>query len=344
MRKLLVLVLTLTLVGSALAIDLGNDRPVKPEVNYPVAPPNPDVLRQGGDTILTATPITIPMDYSQQPFNGTTAGYVNDYDEVCPYSGSTSPDVVYTFTPGMSAGITVDMYGSAYDTKIYIYDQNLNLVACNDDFYSDYTSRLEDIAVVAGTQYYLIIDGYGGASGAYTGYIQFFTPCELPCPAGGVLEGEPTIVDGYADSWNGGCNSPEFGNPFQPISSPIFCGVSGYYLSSSGSASRDTDWFTIIVPSGGVLEVTGDAEEATYMFELGPQDCGSVAVVQNVPCGPCTPATMTIVQAAGSTVWFWVGPQTFWDGDTYEYNYVLQLNLTTPVENHSWTDVKSLFN
>ena len=29
---------------------------------------------------------------------GTTVGYTDDYDEECPYTGSTSPDVVYSFT------------------------------------------------------------------------------------------------------------------------------------------------------------------------------------------------------------------------------------------------------
>jgi hypothetical protein len=343
MRKLLVLAMMLTLVCSAMAIDYGTERPDKPVVNYPVNIPNPDVLRQGGDTILSATPIVVPPAPGQTALIGTTVGYINDYDEICPYSGSTSPDVVYTFTPAASMFITVDMFGSAYDTKIYIYDQSLILVACNDDFYSDYTSRLENIAVAGGVQYFLIIDGYGGAAGAYNGYIEEFQPCVLECPAGAQIEGEPPIVDGYADAWNGGCNSPEFGNPFQPIAGCVFCGKAGYYLNASGGASRDTDWFLIVVPSGGVLEVTGDAEEATYMFELGPQDCGTVAVVQNVPIGPCAEGTMTIVQAAGSTVWYWVGPQTFWSGDTYEYDYVLWLNLVSPVENHSWTDVKSLF-
>jgi hypothetical protein len=53
---------------------------------------------------------------------------------------------------------------------------------------------------------------------------------------------------------------------------------------------------------------------------------------------------MFISGAAGSTVWYWVGPQTF-DGSG-EYTYVLELNIegTTAVENHSWTGVKALFN
>jgi len=336
MRNLLVCALMLALVGSAMAIDLGNERPAKPAIN---APENvPAGVRQGGDTILDAVLVTLPYNAS-----GTTAGYTNDYAEVCPYSGSTSPDVVYTFTPATSDPLNVDLGGSAYDTKVYMYDSGLNLVACNDDFYSDYTSKLENVAVVAGEQYFVIVDGYGGYSGSYVIAITGFVPCILECPAGAAIEGEPTIVDGYVDNYNGGCNTaPAY--PFQAIASAIFCGKTGYYLSAEGGSSRDTDWFTMIMPAGGVLEITGDAEEASYMFELGPQDCGSVGVLQNVTVGPCTPNTITITGTAGSTVWFWFGPTTFQSGTTYEYDYVLNTNLIVPVENHSWTGVKSLFN
>lgn len=120
----------------------------------------------------------MPISLWWVEISGTTAGYANDYDEVCPYSGSTSPDVVYTFTPSVATAVTVDMYGSAYDTKIYIYDESLSLIACNDDFYPDYTSRLDNVAVQAGVQYYLVIDGYGGYYGSYYGNV--FVPQSHP--------------------------------------------------------------------------------------------------------------------------------------------------------------------
>ncbi|HOX24715.1 MAG TPA: hypothetical protein PLL30_03000 [Candidatus Krumholzibacteria bacterium] len=335
MRDVTVILAMLALASAVAGHDLGATRPDKPAARFTPPPPDPDILRQGGDTIADAVAIEISAT-----FDGTTVGYTNDYDEVCPYSGSTSPDVVYTFTPDEDFGITVDMFGSELDTKIYIYDSDLALVACNDDFYDDYTSRLENVAVAGGVQYYLVIDGYGGEAGTYTGYIEIFVPCILECPAGAALEGEPPIVDGYVDHWNGGCNtSPDY--PFQDITSPVFCGKSGYYLSASGGFSRDTDWFHILIPEGGVLEITGDAEEASYTFEL-PLNC-NMGVYENVLIGPCTQATMTITGTPGSLIWYWVGPQHFWDGATYEYDYVLWLNLPVPVERQTWTSVKRLF-
>ena len=64
------------------------------------------------------------------PFSdeGTTIGFEDDYDEVCPYSGSLSPDVVYMMT---SSGATYDFSlctNTAYDSKIYILDMEGNVV------------------------------------------------------------------------------------------------------------------------------------------------------------------------------------------------------------------------
>jgi hypothetical protein len=339
MRSWILILVLLMLAISAAAIDLGPRAPAKPERTSIPPAPDPAVLRQGGDTVLDAVEILI----YDVVIEGTTAGYVDDYDEVCPYAGSTSPDVVYTFLAPLDCDLLVDMYGSDYDTKIYLYDQDLNLIACNDDFHDDYTSLLAYVPIFSGTRYYLVIDGYGGASGDYTGWVTAFSDPHVDCPAGAELENEPPLVDGYVDSWNGGCNSPEFGNPFQPITGSAFCGKAGFYLDPEGVSSRDTDWFTVAVPAGGVLEVVGDAEGGSYMFELGPQDCGSVGVLQLVAFGPYNEAAMSIAGPPGATVWLWVGPQTFWQGLTYEYDYVLLLNLATPVAECSWTAVKALF-
>ena len=340
MKTTLTILLALTLTAPVMALDLGNTAASKPDVSYPVRPGQPD--RQGGDTIADAVALTWPV----VGLTGSTVGYANDYDEVCPYSGSTSPDVVYSITNSpYGVSVDIDLYGSTYDTKLYVYDDNLELVACNDDFYADYVSKIEALHLDGGTTYYVVIDGYGGDSGDYVLTITEFTGhgvgCYGPDPQ---MEGEPELVDGYVDAFNGGCNSPESGNPFGVITQPFFCGVSGWYQSADGSDTRDTDWFEIVVPEVGYLEVTGNADYPTYLFELGPQDCGSVGVIQNVICGPNVEATLTIPGDPGSTIWFWVGPTEF-QGPVNEYDYYLILNLEPPVATspRSWSSVKGLF-
>ena len=125
-----------------------------------------------------------PFVVTALPFSdeGTTTGFEDDYDEVCPYSNSASADVVYMMT---SSGATYDFSlctNTAYDSKIYILDMEGNVVitdatsygiACNDDacstpsFTSPYVSELPGINLDAGL-YYVVVDGYGSGDGAYT--------------------------------------------------------------------------------------------------------------------------------------------------------------------------------
>jgi hypothetical protein len=183
MRIVLALALVLALVmaacaGASLAVDLGARQPAKPAAAAIGSIPDP--ARQGGDTIADATLIpAIPFSDT-----GTTTGYNDDYDEICPFAGSTSPDVVYAYTPAADLSLTVDMDGSAYDTKIYVYDQDLNLVACNDDYYPDYVSLLENEPLEGGVTYYLDIDGWGGDHGDYVLNVIEYVPCVLECPGG----------------------------------------------------------------------------------------------------------------------------------------------------------------
>ena len=121
--------------------------------------------RTGGDTIGSAALIPgLPYDDT-----GATCGYANDYDEVCPYTDSSSPDVVYQNFSPINDALTVDLCASDYDTKVYIYAGGPgNLIACNDDAgcgYSGLQSLLQDVPPSAVVNYYIVIDGYGGACG-----------------------------------------------------------------------------------------------------------------------------------------------------------------------------------
>ena len=335
------------LAAAAMAQDLGTRDPDGPAPRVRAAleattshapPPEPAVRRQGGDTIADAVPLALPVP----GITGTTAGYTDDYDEVCPYSGSTAPDVVYSLQPATDVAVDIDLLGSQYDTKVYVYDEALALVACNDDFYPDYVSRIENLALQGGVTYYVVVDGYGGEAGPYVLAIGWpVPPCILDCDSS-QTEGEPPLVHGYQDAHNGGCNSPEFGSPFQPYLYQLFCGTSGWYVSADGTPSRDTDWFEVQVGPNHEVELFVDAEQPTYVFELAPRDCGEVAVVQSLEVGPCNEGVLTIPAEPGSVVWVWIGPTTF-EGPVDEYGYTLFRYWWTATEHHTWSAVKAMF-
>ena len=142
----------------------------------------------GGGGGTEGDKIENPFVVTGLPFyaEGTTEGFEDDYDAVCPYTGSTSADVVYMMT---SAGATYDFTlctNTAYDSKIYILDIDGNVVegdfigtdgdsyglACNDDacstpsYTSPYVSGFSG-PLPAGL-FYVVVDGYGGNNGAYT--------------------------------------------------------------------------------------------------------------------------------------------------------------------------------
>jgi len=117
-----------------------------------------------------------PFVVTGLPFNdsGSTIGFNDDYDEECPYTGSLSPDVVYLFN-AEGGNYDFSICESGYDTKIYVYDINLNIAAdgtaCNDDECENaagdpWRSLLENIYLDAGV-YYVIVDGYGSQEGDY---------------------------------------------------------------------------------------------------------------------------------------------------------------------------------
>jgi hypothetical protein len=147
------------------------EKPISNEPYDPSKYPAPD---QGGETVATALVINPAVN----PYTdaGTTSGYINDYDEACTYTGSTSPDVCYSYTPTANVGLDIDLCASSYDTKVYVYQNAVtpgSPYACNDDYYFaapcyTYSSAIFDMPAYAGNTYYIVIDGYGGASGAYS--------------------------------------------------------------------------------------------------------------------------------------------------------------------------------
>ena len=85
-----------------------NDWVPQPPMNLTSFPGDEEVMLtwqnsnggSGGGFGIEGDNIENPFIVSSLPFSaeGTTVGFEDDYDEVCPYSNSTSPDVVYMMT------------------------------------------------------------------------------------------------------------------------------------------------------------------------------------------------------------------------------------------------------
>ncbi len=166
----LAVIMVVVLGVVALAVSPTNVAPMKNSVVSGVPHPTG---RVGGETIETATVI------AGLPFSdaGNTCEFVHDYDESCPYAGSTSPDCVYSFAAGADMLVDIFLCMSTYDTKVFVYEDVYTPgipLACIDDSYDCeefntymYQSWLTEVALYAGHTYYIVVDGYGGDCGDY---------------------------------------------------------------------------------------------------------------------------------------------------------------------------------
>jgi len=250
--------------------------------------------------------------------------------------------------------INVDLCGSGYDTRLFVVDPQLECIAYNDDYYVDeecgqWVSYIENVPLTGGEVYYIIVDGYGGDCGAYELTVSMFAPCELTCPPASVPEGEPPLADGQPNDFNGGCASVFQDLWGQGDGTLVLCGRGGWFTYEGGPA-RDTDWFIATFDAGGAIEIHGDAEWPLFLFELGPQDCAQVGVVQQQTLGPCSPQAMTVTGEPGTTVWLWAGATTFTPPpgfEGHEFDYVLWLSGIqdgeVATEATTWSHLKGLF-
>jgi hypothetical protein len=338
----LALVLALA-VGVSATPTTSSIAPVKDSPS--VTPPPPKGPLQGGDTIATAFVIgAIPYDDT-----GTTTGYTNDYDEVCTFSGSLSPDVVYKYSPTATTLIDIYTCNSGYDTKLYVYDNVYtpgSPLNCNDDSSIcaglSFRSYITALKVYAGHTYYIVVDGYGGAYGAYEFHVRQYIPtCDATvCPSYAMQEGEPACYTGYVDNYNGGCNSTP--NIFSDITFPrTICGTSGVYGSN---ANRDTDWFRFTLPASKTVSLAICAEFPPLIGFINlSAGCPVTSFYASITGTAYNPVLLTSTLAAGTWV-AWIGPA---DWGYYpcgsKYTAWLWEAGTTPVQDTTWGSVKALY-
>jgi hypothetical protein len=312
------------------------------------APSRPDSGRRvGGDTVETA--VVIPSI----PFadTGNTCGFVDDYDESCPYTGSTSPDVVYAFTPSEWTTIDVVLCDSAYDTKVYIYENEVTPLplVCNDDAIgcgpSGYQSRLQAVALTPGNTYYIVVDGYTGDCGDYLIHIYDSFPCVF-CPPFPVFEDEPECIDPEYDVHNGGCDSdPPVFDVIAPTGDPLeICGTSGTYYDGV-NLDRDTDWYEFDLAHPATITVSCEADFDVLVTLIdGSGGCPAPAPLSSFVAPFCQVGTLTETIPAG-TWWIRVGPDQI-DGVPCGSDYTLVVEGLLPAsitEGVSWSTIKAIY-
>jgi len=148
-----------------------------------------------------------------------------------------------------------------------------------------------NFALQGGVTCDVVVTGYSNAQGPYQFDITEHVPCVFACPPGAQFEGEPPLIDGYLDAQRR-LQQPRVRSPVPGDRRADLQRRGGGDVGSSGWTNRDTDWFEALIPAGGELEITGDAEFPSYMLQLGPLDCGNVDVIQDHFIGPCEPALL----------------------------------------------------
>lgn len=308
--------------------------------------PIPD---QGGENIGSA--VNIPaLPYSDA---GNTCSNINDYDEACPFTGSTAPDVVYSFTPTADLEMDISLCDSGYDTKVFVYANAAgNLVACNDDACGSdgFRSELLCVPMTVGNTYYIVVDGYFGACGDYSLSVSECTPCIVECPPGGLQEGEVDCFDDYKDAYNGGCNATP--NVFTPIpcnpsGSVTMCGsYGGFFHSPSGFNYRDTDWYELEADYSPGSTVTGVGEyESLFGYINASLGCGAPSFQDFLVVGGCDPASFVM---PGNPVWIFAATSGFGglDFPCPGYYTITVDNYTcgpVSVEDASWGEIKNKY-
>ncbi|MBI5487616.1 MAG: hypothetical protein HY905_09810 [Deltaproteobacteria bacterium] len=111
-------------------------------------------------------------------YTSTTSGRANDFTASCG-GGAVAPDVVYRLVLTARSRVVADTIGSTFDTVLHIRGISCATgteVACNDDVVSGVAgASLIDTTLDAGT-YYVVVDGYNTAAGAYTLSVRVLSP------------------------------------------------------------------------------------------------------------------------------------------------------------------------
>ena len=137
-----------------------------------------------------------------QTLTGSTTGALGLTVPTCNTTNGTGGVNIYSFT-GNGDNITASLCGSSYDTKIWVFTGSctgtLNCVVGNDDFcglQSEVT-----FPSTPGTEYLIVVGGWGSSTGNYSLALSCVTPCGGPVTPGVISTNLTQTVDNDVVSW-----------------------------------------------------------------------------------------------------------------------------------------------
>ncbi len=264
---------------------------------------------QPGEDCATAFPINCGDVVS-----GSTLGASNSAIPDCQTYANTAPDFWYTFT-GTGQMISADLCGSAYDTRISVFEGSCASLVCVDgnDDYCGLQSRV-DWWAESGVQYFIMVHGYNTASGAYT--------LALDC------------TDPATATWIGGDASYLDGNPLED-----WFGADNWDVQDVPGVGTD-----VILPAGQTYYPTIDREARANNLSIGSDASGTATILDNGFLAMFGTGSVDLYFSGNDIDWHLVSPpittanagvftgmylQSF---DNLTYNYIEIIDELTPLD------------
>jgi hypothetical protein len=171
------------------------------------------------DVCTTSAEFVIPAEPGGYFFSGDTCAAANDYSLVCGSTAGAGRDVVYRLDLASSRVVTIDTYGSLFDTVLFLRRDDGSCpgdaVGCSDDdplVGGTRASRYR--ATLAAGGYWIVVDGKTAAD--YGPYwlnvtIGSSAPANDTCPGAATISPDTTLrstsgTTAGADSENQACN------------------------------------------------------------------------------------------------------------------------------------------
>jgi subtilisin-like proprotein convertase family protein len=182
-------------VGSA-------ENPAGPETGFRTAALSNDnfanrALLSGATASVTANNATGTKEGGEPNHGGNTGGKSLWWRWIAPAAGN----------------LTIDTIGSSFDTVLGVYTGGslsaLTNRGSDDDAGGNLTSRVA-LAVTAGTEYQIAVDGYGGESGNVKLQLNFQPTALPPSPPGGVSASDDAFGDRVRVTWNAGAGATTY--------------------------------------------------------------------------------------------------------------------------------------